>query len=55
MDGLLIDMFKMDKIEKIFNLIKQNKKISRYALNLIWALLFLEVWLKKNNIDSIKT
>lgn len=54
MDGLVIDMFQRNKIDKIFKLIKQNKRISRYALNFIWSLLFLDVWLKKNNINNVK-
>jgi asparagine synthase (glutamine-hydrolysing) len=45
MSGALISNLDADKIDKIFKLIKANKNVSRYAMNLIWALLFFEVWL----------
>ena len=45
MNGTLIRNFNADKIDKIFRLIKENKNVSRYAMNLIWSLLFFEVWL----------
>lgn len=45
MNGVLIRNFDADKIDKIFKLIKANKNVSRYAMNLIWSLLFFEVWL----------
>ena len=48
MNGVAITQFKRDKIDKILKLIKSNKKISRYAMNLIWSLLFFEIWLKSN-------
>lgn len=54
MDGLLIDMFQKDKIDKVFKLVRDKKNISRYVLNLLWALIFLEVWLKVNNINYVK-
>jgi len=48
MKGSAINRIKKDKIEKIFGLIKSGRRLSPYTLNLIWALLFFEVWLKTN-------
>ena len=45
MNGTTVKNFDIDKIDKIFKLIKANKMVSRYATNLIWSLLFFEVWL----------
>jgi len=50
MNGTLIRDFNADKIDKIFRLIKENKNVSRYAMNLIWSLLFFEVWLVKHRL-----
>lgn len=50
MNGIAIKKFKKDKVNKIFELIKANEKVSSYAINFIWSLLFFEVWLKSNNI-----
>jgi len=50
MNGMSIDFLKVHKIEKIFRIMKTGRPISRYALNLIWSLLFFEVWLKQNKI-----
>jgi asparagine synthase (glutamine-hydrolysing) len=50
MNGVLIRNFDADKIDKIFKLIKANKNVSRYAMNLIWSLLFFEVWLVKHRL-----
>lgn len=50
MNGVFIKYLKKDKINKIFMIHKSGKGISRYAMNLIWSLLFFEVWLKQNSI-----
>jgi len=49
-NGILIKNLDADKIDKIFKLIKTNKNVSRYAMNLIWSLLFFEVWLVKHRL-----
>jgi asparagine synthase (glutamine-hydrolysing) len=50
MNGVLISHFNAEKIDKIFKLIKANKNVSRYAMNLIWSLLFFEVWLTMHGL-----
>lgn len=52
MNGVLISCFNADKIDKIFKLIKANKNVSRYAMNLIWALLFFEIWFVKHRLNK---
>jgi hypothetical protein len=52
MNGVIIRNFNADKIDKIFKLIKANKNVSRYAMNLIWSLLFFEVWLVKHRLTK---
>ena len=47
-NGISMDFIKKEKIEIIFDKIKRGKNLSRYAINLIWSLLFFEIWNKQN-------
>jgi asparagine synthase (glutamine-hydrolysing) len=50
MEGFTINRFKRKGIEKILKIIARNNNVSHYASNLIWSMLFFEVWMQKNKI-----
>lgn len=52
MNGVLAKDLDISKVDKIFKLIKTNRKISHYATNLIWLLFFFEIWLAKHKLHK---